>query len=650
MRVYFAVLISGFALVFANPAGAQWPTLPTGVPVCTLPSNVNNGELIVSDGAGGAFVAWSDNRVANNVHSAFVQHVGAAGVPLWTPNGVGVITIPNTRPESMIPDGLGGVFVSFYQGSTSTDLYVQRFDSAGNRLWGNGGAPLCVFSGVQYSTQLVPDGAGGVIAVWLDQRSSSGSNFTIYAQRLDAVGAPQWAANGVPATGAVGPFYNGVRVAPDGNGGVVLAWSSFVDIHGQRLDAAGSRLWGANGLTVCDAINQQDHAVLASDGAGGAYIAWWDSRPGNSGLADIYGQHVSAAGLPMWVDDGLPLASAANAQREVEILEDGVGGAFLVWNDFRNGGSDRDLYAQRCDGTGNLLWGAAGVRITPTTTALSSPNLLPSLASDGQGGVIVLYADKRLETIGDIFASRLDAAGQLVWGNGVPVCTVANSQYMPIVTLASDGGAIVAWLDIRTSGNNSDVYVHRIDPTGQVGPPPATPAQMSLVLATTSEGAIELLWYSSEVEEATLEKSDGGGAWESVARLVPDGTGRIAWSDRDVAAGARYGYRLAYLDQGHATRSQEVWVDVPRAKLALAVRGESPGALTVRFTLPGAGAASLRLVDVAGRSLESHDVGGRGRGEHEIALGVSRRLPAGMYFVRLEHAGEGRTARGIVLH
>ena len=53
--------------------------------------------------------------------------------------------------------------------------------------------------------------------------------------------------------------------------------------------------WTANGVAVCTAAGQPvPSAVLASDGAGGAVITWYDDRSGSS--QDIYAQRVDAGG------------------------------------------------------------------------------------------------------------------------------------------------------------------------------------------------------------------------------------------------------------------------------------------------------------------------------------------------------------------
>ena len=59
---------------------------------------------------------------------------------------------------------------------------------------------------------------------------------------------------------------------------------------------------------------------------------------------DIYAQRVNAAGSPQWTADGVALCTAANDQRDPTIVSDGAGGAIVTWDDRRNGGYD--IYAQ----------------------------------------------------------------------------------------------------------------------------------------------------------------------------------------------------------------------------------------------------------------------------------------------------------------
>src|SRR5262249_29656061 len=84
---------------------------------------------------------------------------------------------------------------------------------------------VCAAAGGQFRPQITSDGAGGTIIVWQDGRAAgSGADDYVYAQRLDADGVPQWAADGV----FVGGTGVGAAAAPviisDGAGGAIMAW------------------------------------------------------------------------------------------------------------------------------------------------------------------------------------------------------------------------------------------------------------------------------------------------------------------------------------------------------------------------------------------------------------------------------------------
>ena len=104
------------------------------------------------------------------------------------------------------------------------------------------------------------------------------------------------------------------QLIPDGSGGAIIAWSEWNGfsinlIHAQRLSAAGAPHWMADGVAVGPAAGDQNLPALASDGAGGAIIAWVDER---EAWAKIYAQRVNGAGAAQWAAEGVPVCSPIN--------------------------------------------------------------------------------------------------------------------------------------------------------------------------------------------------------------------------------------------------------------------------------------------------------------------------------------------------
>src|SRR5205085_459716 len=57
--------------------------------------------------------------------------------------------------------------------SGDSDVYAQRLDSNGNRLWGDTGSPMSTVSGsIQITSRIVPDGKFGALVGWGDFRNT----------------------------------------------------------------------------------------------------------------------------------------------------------------------------------------------------------------------------------------------------------------------------------------------------------------------------------------------------------------------------------------------------------------------------------------------------------------------------------------------
>jgi hypothetical protein len=492
------VLALTFALATA-PARlcqAQWQL--NGGPLCTAVFN-QKLPMIVSDGAGGAIVAWYDGRSGNN-YIIYAQRLNAAGVPQWTADGVALCSVGGAQFDAgdlgtaIVSDGAGGAIVTWSDDRNGiTDIYTQRVSAAGVLQWAADGVALCSNPSDQNHATIASDGAGGAIVTWEDYRNSSTPNFQsdIYAQRITAAGVPQWTADGVAL--CTNPSYQvSPRIASDGVGGAIVTWSDQrrnfpgTDIYAQRVSAAGAPQWTADGVALCPAAEGQVHPRIVSDGAGGAIVAWADSRSSNPSI-DIYAQRVSAAGVLQWTLGGVALCTTAANQ--VTIASDGAGGAIVTWQDYRSG-TNYDIYAQRVDAAGAPQWTADGVALCTAASDQSNP----TIALDGAGGAVVSWQDSRsgAEVPDDIYAQRVSATGARQWtADGVALCTVGGLQIYPTIVSDGAGGAIVTWEDARSGVlYPSDIYAQRLSGSGGVlaVPPPSPPASF-LVLAPSPNPA-----------------------------------------------------------------------------------------------------------------------------------------------------------------
>jgi hypothetical protein len=376
----------------------QWTT--DGVAVCSLGVD-HIAPRLVEDGAGGAIITWYDARSGH--YDIWAQRLNASGIPQWTTNGVGICLESGDQyyPEP-IPDGAGGAIISWAdrRSGSQFDVYVQRINAAGIVQWTAGGVVISNGPRDQSHPQIVSDGASGAIVTFEDFDTVSDTD--IRAQRVDGSGVPQWTPGGVGlATTSANQF--APVIASDGAGGAIVAWhdQTFYDYNlwARRVSAAGTVLWTA---ALCMAENDQAYPRIVSDGANGAIVAWTDDRNEvTTPETDVYAQRVDASGNVLWTPDGELICGEANLQFLRDVISDGSDGAVLVWSDERNG-SWANIYAQHLNGWGNQLWTPGGYLVSPTSGADKGE---PALVSDALGGTIIAY--RATHTDRDIDAQRL---------------------------------------------------------------------------------------------------------------------------------------------------------------------------------------------------------------------------------------------------
>jgi len=460
------VLVVGCSIFFfdilVGITFAEWTPDPTvNIPICTATDDQWNSEL-VSDGADGAIIIWCDKRSGND--DIYAQRINANGKVLWTTDGVPICTAADRQYVShSVSDGTGGAIITWedYRNVGSPDIYAQRINANGKVLWTTDGVLICTVAGDRYNPELVSDGAGGAIITWNDYRSGSSD---IYAQRINANGEVLWITNGVPICTAMNSQYS-PQLVIDGTGGAIIMWDDYrsgsPDIYAQRINANGEVLWTTDGVPICTATNEQLYPQLVSDDAGGAIITWQDKRSGND---DIYAQRINANGEVLWTTDGVSICTASNEQLYPQLVSDDAGGAIITWQDKRGG--NIDIYAQRINANGAVLWTTDGMVISTAT----GEQWYPQLVSDDVGGAIITWQDKRSDILNDIYAQRVNPNGEVLWTtDGVSLCTATNEQLYPQLVSNGPGGAIITWQDKRSG--NDDIYAQNVNFDGTLGPP-----------------------------------------------------------------------------------------------------------------------------------------------------------------------------------
>ncbi|MEK7496450.1 MAG: hypothetical protein AAB657_00930, partial [Patescibacteria group bacterium] len=263
--------------------------------------------------------------------------------------------------------------------------------------------------------------------------------------------------------GAPAGQYKPAAITND-DGSVIFTWvrcdnTDGCKIYAQKFSANGNAMWLNKGIIIADVdlVYEQAHPSMVSDGAGGAIIAWRDYRNGG-GYSDIYSQRVDSNGIVQWGQGILTLNKAINNSR-ISMVSDGAGGVIVVENVCSS--QCDNIYAQKINLTGELLWDSAGVKICDTIYS----QWRQQIVSDGEGGAIIVWQDDRNGNNYDIYAQRVDVNGNALWqNNGIVVSSVPQWQSEPNMVSDGSGGAIIVWQDNRNG--NSDIYAQRVDASG----------------------------------------------------------------------------------------------------------------------------------------------------------------------------------------
>ncbi len=409
--------------------------------------------VMVEDGAGGAIIAWTDYRNSDD-RDIYAQRVDATGAVQWTINGVAVSTAPDSQYSiHMVSDGNGGAFIAWSdKRSGSLQLFVQRIAGNGVAQWASNGVLVAATPHSYHYLDLIGDGDGGVFLVWKDsaggayiqqinavgefQRTGGGEliamgapsitsdgsggaivNWGEYAQRYNVNGEIQWADGGVLVTADTDLTRGGYDIVSDGAGGAIIfleRYDTGFSYYVQKINAAGEIQWPEDVWLTSDLNSISDtRPMFISDGQGGALVSWWVYRENNvpfdpNELA-IYVQGVDTDGNLRWSPDGLLVGHRpyGSGRDRVPIISDNAGGFIATWA-ILDGNYIGDIYAQHFNTEGLPQWGTDPVAIC--TNPANQVN--PAIAGDGSGGAIFVWMDYRNgDDDEDLYAHKISADG-----------------------------------------------------------------------------------------------------------------------------------------------------------------------------------------------------------------------------------------------
>ena len=534
-RVPLTLVVVTAALIM-TPAHSYAAWLLDGNPICTA-SGAQSNARCAPDGSGGAVILWTDERRGAGLVDLYGTRILGDGTiaPGWAPNGVALTTSGNVRSHSIVEDGAGGL-LAFWLDNASRQAYMQHVDGSGALAPGfvPGGnlLPITVGGPSGWIVQAVTDGASGAYLMW----NRYGPNADgIYITRLDGSGAfaPGWTSTGVlqANSDAFNPSngFTATIVGPDPSGGALTGWLCSVEdfpIGGHT--AGGFTRTGSNGGSPAfqrGAPNPPSVGTPFSIVADGAGGMFASWASVETPFRRM--QHFLADGSRAWPE---PTTAPWNDR----LLHDGSGGIYLFG---RSSSPDQlELHRRASDASIPSPWTPAGVVVSnagsfTTFDAVRSSSLVYAAWSSGPAGA------------NDVRACAVTPDGAIAPGwaaNGTVVCDALNTQILTSMIAVPPADALVAWADVRSGA--PDIYAALLKPSGPppLAVPPLAPAGgIALVLAPNpASGSAQASFTLPGTGPAVLEVVDlAGRVLVRLEALVSGGPQSLALDTAPLAAG-----------------------------------------------------------------------------------------------------------------
>ena len=440
----------------------------SGMPICTSP-NIQQHASIQADSSGHLFVIWEDFR--NGLYwNLFAQKINTAGDLKWIPSGLDVFAgvEENHHNPDIVPDDQGGmlfVYQKYSETTDGTDIYRGRLNGNGELLFHYA---TCFSQDEQLNPKIEKKGNKAIL-VWEDRRYG---NWDIYGQMIRlGDGILEWGINGIPVVKSPDDERYPVLISSTTYNYQVFSWlrkgpqGNYVRV--QKMNNLGEQRWDKEGIAICEVSGEQTQPAILPDNNGGLFCSWTDRR--EQGSSHIYVQHIDKNSKPVFNPSGICLAAThESVQADVaglEILAAREGYFFVAWEDSRNGKDNSDIYLQKINGKGESLWRAGGI---PVCNAPGEQSL-PVLIDDGVGGVILAWSDQRNNRDVNIYAQRVNGWGKVLWTyNGVKVCDAPSSQTQICGVSDGEEGVFLAWVDARSLKDTGfDLFIQRISHSGE---------------------------------------------------------------------------------------------------------------------------------------------------------------------------------------
>jgi len=482
-----------------------------GLSLCSAP-NTQDQPRLTTDGNGGAYVVWMDERFSPFPQvEIFMQHINADGSISFDDNGLAVCDEEWFQFNPLVRnDGNGNVFALWGDmRSGSIGLYVQHISPENGISFEEEGIELYFgIDGNGLQAQSLYLGNNESLIYWEDHRLGVIADLT-YGQKIYSGWENQVEPNGAKLSNNSYQVYPKAELA-NSNGDIFLGFGqAFGDIalHYQPLNNDMEMLGGypSEGVPVYESFTPQNNFDMMLSDDDYMYFVFSDTR--NFIDNDIYLQKYNNFqpvfsepvliidnffidddikyimttpdnGCLLTYDSGSAASggtrgyfSIVNSDGNVNpSFQGGVrlsdnendqfikglvktnNGYFVIWKDSRSGSSD--IYGQMIDFNGNILGDSDGIPIVTASNDQQAPSITYNSSNDE---IMVCWEDFRNGLDFNIYCASINGT-TLEVNSDIGICTYSGNQKAPDVFATLDGTYLFTWEDSRNSVTSNIYY------------------------------------------------------------------------------------------------------------------------------------------------------------------------------------------------
>ena len=631
------LILSGIFFFITDSSFAQWVNDPSSNTKLVIDPVDPINIMALRDFDGGAYVFWQDKKGSPESDVYFI-HFNKSGDVSFRADGKVVSTRGGIKEDPLAfvePAGNSIVIWKGYDKKNNAELFVQKLSKNGLRLWQNEGIQLTENRIEKVDYSLRADKRGYAHISYITKNISSLNKFSVRFNTITSSGK-------FLSDSLKGLLYSSsntiseTEIIPDGKSGSFIFWLENQNqktlLCAQYVDSTGSKKWGTKPLTISK-VNSS--VINYSVGKLGNSIYTAITYQGNNKI--VYQHLISDKGKLLWGNDGKLLTYQKGSQTNPQFAF--VDSSVVVsWtNEFEK---RKDVFIQRFDVKGNHLWGNNGKRIIN----IKGNQFGQRIVYDQKNGVVLAWIDKRENSpSANLYIQKVDLKGNIVWDSSAVIISSSQNMEKSYLNLIpdGDGGAIAVFKG--NSNKRNDIYGQKIFSTGTyasqilgfISQVVGDSVKISWYAANENVGTTYSI-YRSEVE------NPNGNDWKiagSVNKNKKTDTNYYEFYDWPDINGSIY-YRIAQKNDKTQTQYSGIEkVDYFRDVESIMLGQNSPNPFTtstkISFFLPEEEQVSFNFFNSSIETIKKIEDVEYPAGKNEIEFNAEN-LPPGIYFYRLK--------------